>query len=87
LDTAFFFNSGSESNDFAYMLSKAYTGNNTVVALRNAYHGTAGNSYNLTSIMTWNTPLPKGNALARLAWPNFYRNAHNSIDSLIKDAE
>lgn len=79
LDTVFFFNSGSESNDFAYNLAKAYTKNNIVVALRNGYHGTAGNAYNLTSIGTWNTPLAKGNALERLAWPNFYRNAHTSV--------
>jgi alanine-glyoxylate transaminase/(R)-3-amino-2-methylpropionate-pyruvate transaminase len=87
LDTVFFFNSGSESNDFAYNLAKAYTKNNIVVALRNGYHGTAGNAYNLTSIGTWTTPLAKGNALERLAWPNFYRNAHSSVESLIKDAE
>lgn len=87
LDTVFFFNSGSESNDFAYNLAKAYTKSNTVVSLRNGYHGTAGNSYNLTSLGTWNSVLPKGNAIERLAWPNFYRNAHNSVESLIKDAE
>ncbi len=63
LDTVFFFNSGSQSNDFAYNLAKAYTKNNVVVALRNGYHGTAGNAYNLTSIGTWTTPLAKGNAL------------------------
>lgn len=41
----------------------------------------------MTSVGIWNTSLPKGNALQRLAWPNPYRSAHNSIDSMIKDAE
>lgn len=41
----------------------------------------------MTSLGTWNSVLPKGNAIERLAWPNFYRNAHNSVESLIKDAE
>lgn len=86
-DTVFFFNSGSEANDFAYNLTKAYTKNNTVVALRNGYHGTAGNAYNLTSIGSWNTSLSKGNALERLAWPNFYKNPHLTVDGLIADAE
>lgn len=63
MDTVFFFNSGSEANDFAYNLAKAYTKNNIVVALRNGYHGTAGNAYDLTSIGTWNTKLSKGNGL------------------------
>lgn len=29
----------------------------------------------------------KATGLERLAWPNFYRNAHSTVDSLIKDAE
>jgi len=85
-DTAFFFNSGSESNDFAYNLAKAYTRNNVVVALRGGYHGTVGNAYDLTSIGSWTTPLSKGSALERLAWPNYYKNPHLTVDSLLADA-
>lgn len=58
-----------------------------VVSLRNGYHGTAGNAYNLTTIGTWNNPLSKGQALERLAIPNFYRTTHASVHSLIRDAE
>jgi alanine-glyoxylate transaminase/(R)-3-amino-2-methylpropionate-pyruvate transaminase len=60
LDQVFLFNSGSEANDFAFNLCKAYTSNNTIVALRNGYHGTAGNAFSLTSIGTWNAPLARG---------------------------
>jgi 4-aminobutyrate aminotransferase-like enzyme len=55
--------------------------------LRNGYHGTAGNAYNLTSIGTWNTKLAKGNSLERLAWPNFFNGSHSSVQALIRDAE
>jgi len=67
-------------------LAKSFTKSNTVVALRNGYHGTAGNSYNLTSIHTWNTSLNKSISLERLVCPHFYRSAHTSVDSLLKDA-
>ena len=87
LDSVFFFNSGSEANDFAFNLLKAHTKNNVVVSLRNGYHGTAGNAYSLTTLGTWNNPLSKGQALERLALPNFYRSTHTSIKSLIQDAE
>lgn len=75
LDTTFFFSSGSEANDFAVILAKTYTKSNTVLALRNGYHGTAGNSYSLTNLLTWNSQLNRSLQLERLAWPNLYRSS------------
>lgn len=42
LDTVFFVNSGSEANDLALALSRAYTGHEDVVVLDYAYHGHTG---------------------------------------------
>jgi len=39
LDTVFFVNSGSEANDLAARLARAYTGNNDMVVVDRAYHG------------------------------------------------
>lgn len=87
LDTTFFFSSGSEANDFAVLLAKAYTKSNTVLALRNGYHGTAGHSYSLTNLLTWNSQLNRSVQLERLAWPNLYRSSHSTHEAMLKDAE
>ena len=39
LDKSYFTNSGSEANEIAILSAREYTGNQDVVALRNAYHG------------------------------------------------
>jgi 4-aminobutyrate aminotransferase-like enzyme len=87
LDTTFFFSSGSEANDFAVNLARTYTKSNVVLALRNAYHGTAGQSYQLTNLLTWNTSLPKQLQLERLTWPNPYRSPIADYEAMLLDAE
>ena len=39
LKVCYFVNSGSEANDLALLMARAFTGNYDVIALRNAYHG------------------------------------------------
>src|ERR1051325_10974336 len=39
LKGSYFVNSGSEANDLAQLMARAYTGNYDVISLRNAYHG------------------------------------------------
>src|SRR6478672_3768151 len=58
LKVCYFVNSGSEANDLALLLARAYTGNYDMVALRNAYHGGNASGMGLTSHSTWkfNTP-------------------------------
>ena len=55
-------------------------------SLRNSYHGVAGNAYSLSSLKTWNSSVVKSIENERLATPNFYRNAIQDVDNLIKDA-
>jgi len=49
LDTCFFVNSGSEANDIAWQMAKAYTGNTGVIVLDQAYHG-------ITEATAWMSP-------------------------------
>src|SRR5437762_7970824 len=39
LKVCYLVNSGSEANDLALLMARAYTGNYDVIALRNSYHG------------------------------------------------
>src|SRR5438270_10704918 len=53
LKVCYFVNSGSEANDLALLMARAYTGNYDVIALRNAYHGGNALTMALTSHRTW----------------------------------
>src|ERR1700733_4535765 len=58
LKVCYFVNSGSEANDLALLMARAYTGNYDMIALRNAYHGGNASGMGLTAHATWkfNTP-------------------------------
>ena len=49
LDVCFYVNSGSEANDIAWQMAKAYTGNTGVIVLDQAYHG-------ITEATAWMSP-------------------------------
>ena len=53
LKVCYFVNSGSEANDLALLMARAYTGNYDVIALRNAYHGGNASGMGLTAHHTW----------------------------------
>ena len=58
LKVCYFVNSGSEANDLALLMARAYTGNYDVVALRNAYHGGNASGMGLTAHATWKFNVP-----------------------------
>jgi len=58
LSVIYFVNSGSEANDLAIMMSRLYTGNYDIVALRNCYHGGSPASMGLTAHSTWKFNYP-----------------------------
>lgn len=62
LKVCYFTNSGSEANELAILMARAFTGNFDVVALRNAYHGGSAGTMALTAHSTWkfNVPPPAG---------------------------
>ncbi|MBN4082610.1 aspartate aminotransferase family protein [Phycisphaeraceae bacterium AH-315-B13] len=73
LSVCYFTNSGSEANDLAVMMSRLYTGNYDVVALRNAYHGMSPSAMGLTAQSTWKYPVPQGAGVHHAVNPNQYR--------------
>ena len=62
LKVYYFVNSGSEANDLAILMARAYTGNYDIIALRNAYHG--GNSSGMSPRPL---PMPRGMTCTCLA--------------------
>lgn len=74
LDVTYFTNSGSEANDLAIAMSRLYTGNNDVIALRNAYHGGSPSSMGLTSHSTWKYPMQQNMGVHHVVNPDPYRS-------------
>lgn len=73
LSVCYFTNSGSESNDLALLMARAYTGHYDIVALRNAYHGMSPSAMGLTALSTWKTPVPQGFGIHHAKCPDMYR--------------
>ena len=58
LKACYFVNSGSEANDLALLMARAYTQNYDVIALRNAYHGGNASGMGVTAHSTWKYNVP-----------------------------
>ena len=80
LKVCYFVNSGSEANDLAVLMARAYTGNYDVVALRNAYHGGSPASMALTSHHTWKFNVPHAFGVHHAQMPDTYRGPHGADD-------
>lgn len=74
LEVTYFINSGSEANELAVNMARAFTGHTDVIALRNAYHGTSSTSLGLTSHHTWKYPVPSGHRIHHAVCPDPYRS-------------
>lgn len=66
-------NSGSEANDLALMLARAYTRNFDIIALRNGYHGMSAETMGLCGQHTWKQPIPQGFGVRHAMTPDPYR--------------
>src|SRR5438067_6295955 len=73
LKICYFVNSGSEANDLALLMARAYTGNYDVVALRDAYHGGNALTMGLTSHRTWKFNVPHNFGVHHTIAPDPYR--------------
>ena len=60
LTRTYFTNSGSEANELAILSAREATGNATVVALRNAYHGGTSATMGLTAHSNWKFKSTRG---------------------------
>jgi alanine-glyoxylate transaminase/(R)-3-amino-2-methylpropionate-pyruvate transaminase len=73
LKVCYFVNSGSEANDLALLMARAYTGNYDVLALRNAYHGGSAITMGLTAHRTWKFNVPHSFGVHHAVAPDPYR--------------
>jgi alanine-glyoxylate transaminase/(R)-3-amino-2-methylpropionate-pyruvate transaminase len=75
LKVCYFVNSGSEANDLALLMARAYTGNYDVIALRNSYHGGNAAGMGLTAHRTWKFNVPHSFGVHHAIAPDPYRGA------------
>ena len=92
LDCVYFTNSGSEANDLAILMARAYTKNYDVIALRNGYHGGSQGAMGLTSHSTWKYSVPHGFGVHHTVVPDRYRghfgyDAPESGEEYAKDVQ
>ena len=80
LKVCYFVNSGSEANDLAVLMARAYTQNYDVIALRNAYHGGSPSSMALTSHHTWKYNVPHNHGVQHANMPDTYRGPYGMDD-------
>lgn len=80
LKVCYFVNSGSEANDLALLMARAYTGNFDVVALRNCYHGGSMSTMGLTAHSTWKFNVPHSFGVHHSITPDPYRGAWGRTD-------
>jgi alanine-glyoxylate transaminase / (R)-3-amino-2-methylpropionate-pyruvate transaminase len=73
LKVCYFVNSGSEANDLALLMARAYTGNYDVIALRNAYHGGSTLTMGLTANRAWKFNIPHSFGVHHAITPDPYR--------------
>jgi alanine-glyoxylate transaminase / (R)-3-amino-2-methylpropionate-pyruvate transaminase len=80
LKVCYFVNSGSEANDLALLMARAYTGNYDVIALRNSYHGGNAAGMGLTAHRTWKFNVPHSFGVHHAMAPDPYRGAWGRDD-------
>ncbi|CAN5619132.1 N/A [soil metagenome] len=81
LKVCYFVNSGSEANDLAMLMARAYTGNYDMIALRNAYHGGNSSGMGLTAHSTWKFNVPQSFGVHHAITPDPYRGAWGRDDA------
>jgi alanine-glyoxylate transaminase/(R)-3-amino-2-methylpropionate-pyruvate transaminase len=80
LKVCYFVNSGSEANDLALLMARAYTGNYDVIALRNSYHGGNAAGMGLTAHRSWKFNVPHSFGVHHATAPDPYRGAWGRDD-------
>src|SRR2546423_12362195 len=81
LKVCYFVNSGSEANDLALLMARAYTGNYDVIALRNGYHGGNSSGMGMTAHSTWKFNVPHSFGVHHAMVPDPYRGPYGRSDA------
>ncbi len=74
LEVACFTNSGSEANELAVNLARAYTCATDVIAVRSGYHGGSAATMGLTGLSSWKFSIPQGVSIHHTVCPDPYRS-------------
>lgn len=80
LKVCYFVNSGSEANELALLMARAYTGNYDVISLRNAYHGSTASGMAITGHSTWKYSAPHSFGVQQALAPYPYRGPWGDDD-------
>jgi alanine-glyoxylate transaminase/(R)-3-amino-2-methylpropionate-pyruvate transaminase len=80
LKVVYLVNSGSEANDLALLMARAYTGCYDFLALRNGYHGGSQSTMGLTSHSTWKFNVPHSFGIQHAVVPDLYRGPWGKDD-------
>src|SRR5262247_1706684 len=81
LKVVYFVNSGSEANDLALLMARAYTGNYDVIALRNSYHGGNASGMGVTAHSGWKFNVPHSFGVHHAMAPYPYREPYGYDDA------
>jgi alanine-glyoxylate transaminase/(R)-3-amino-2-methylpropionate-pyruvate transaminase len=76
LDVTYFVNSGSEANELAITMARAFTRNTDIIALRNGYHGGTSGAMALTSHHTWKYNIESVPRIHHVVNPDPYRSPY-----------
>ncbi|XP_028029162.1 alanine--glyoxylate aminotransferase 2, mitochondrial [Bombyx mandarina] len=75
LNVVYLVNSGTEANDLATILAKAYTGNLDVISLQTSYHGYNSSLMGLSATQSYRMNLPVPPGFYHAAHPDPYRGS------------
>ncbi|KAI5637493.1 aminotransferase class-III domain-containing protein [Phthorimaea operculella] len=73
LKVVYLVNSGTEANDLAVVLAKAYTGNHDIISLQCSYHGCSSALLALTASQAYRMPMPVPSGFHHAMLPDPYR--------------
>lgn len=73
LSVIYFCNSGSEANDLAMLMARAYTGYLNIVGLRRAYHGASASNIQLTAMPFFRHPTMPITNISQTMSPDVFR--------------
>ncbi|CAH0546461.1 unnamed protein product [Brassicogethes aeneus] len=73
LKVIYFVNSGSEANDLAILMARAYTNNFDIVSLRNGYHGMSYQTMGINSNGHYKYPVPHVPGFYKTMNPDVFR--------------
>ena len=81
LKVCYFTNSGSEANDLALLMARAYTNNYEIISLRNAYHGGSTLTMGTTGNRGWKFNVPHSFGVHHAITPDPYRGLWGRDDA------